>query len=68
MHTRLQKQTLLQLALQRLENESQLWLIFSGLGRMDYWRQSAEWAFYTELREQLDCYIGEHPGITSCVC
>jgi len=38
-------------------------ILFIYLSDKEYWRESREWAFYIELREQLDRYIGEHPGI-----
>lgn len=61
---------LLQLALQQLGNPNKVWqLLFGGLGSLptQYWRETKEWAFYLEVREHIDSFLGERIDLSKFV-
>jgi hypothetical protein len=55
--------SLLQVALRRLPEPRKVWGLFRALHGIERWRQSPEWAFYLELREDLDAYVGDHTNL-----
>ena len=55
--------SLLQVALRRLKMPKQVWGLFSGLNKIERWRESPDWAFYLELREQLDPYVAQNTNL-----